>query len=249
MFKAVIDDSKLFKDSISLINELVSEGVFEVSNEGMKLIAMDPASVAMIIFHLLPSAFSSFSAEGKQKIGLSIDKLRGILRRLNGGERLAFGVEESNFIIEIYDKYKRKFSLPLLDLDGSDMRIPSLEFTSKVELKADVLKSGVEDAGVISDSIIFMTDTNKFVMHSAGDNNEVTISLDPSNTDALVNLECKEASKAKYSIEYLNKMVKAGKIADKLTLNFKNDYPLRLDYSSLDNLKVSFILAPRVDAD
>ncbi len=249
MFKAVIDDSKLFKDSINLIGELVGEAIFDISSDGIKLVAMDPASVAMIIFHMLPSAFSLFQAEESQKVGLSVDKLKNILRRITGSERITITLEEANIQVEIQDKYKRKFSLPLLDIDANDLRVPTLDFGALVELKSDVLKNGVEDAGVISDSIILQASEKDFTMIGRGDNSEVIISIDPTTSDALVNLEVKEESKAKYSIEYLNKIVKASKIAENLSLHFKKDYPLKLDYTSVNQLKVSFILAPRVETD
>ncbi|PIO00022.1 proliferating cell nuclear antigen (pcna) [archaeon CG10_big_fil_rev_8_21_14_0_10_43_11] len=249
MFKAVIDNSKLFKDSINLINELVGEGIFEISTDGIKLVAMDPASVAMIVFHLLPSAFSTYTVDESKKIGLSIDKLKDVLRRVTGTERIIISLVDANLLVEIQDTYHRKFSLPLLDLDPQDLRVPALEFNAVVELKSDVLKNGVEDAGVLSDSIILHAFPEKFVMSGRGDNSDVTIELDPTTSDALVNLDVKEESSAKYSIEYLNKMIKASKLAENLTLNFKKDYPLRLDYTSVNQLKVSFILAPRVETD
>jgi len=53
--------------------------------------------------------------------------------------------------------------------------------------------------------------------------------------------------KSKYSIEYLKKMVIGGKLADKVSISFNNDYPLRLDFKAVDKMMLSFILAPRVE--
>ena len=249
MFRAVIDDSKLLKDSVSTINELISEGMFEISEEGVKLVAMDPSSVAMIIFQLLPSAFTSFQVEKPQKIGLSIDQLKSVLRRITGSERIVLQVEDSRFIIEIHGAHKRRFALPIIDFDADDLRVPSLEFSATVELKADALREGVEDVSVISDSVNLLATPRAFTITSSSESSEVKISLDPSETESIINIDVKEDSKAKYSVEYLNKMIKAGKLADHLVLQFKNDYPLKLDYFAKDKLKISFILAPRVETD
>ncbi|MBR9679249.1 MAG: proliferating cell nuclear antigen (pcna) [Nanoarchaeota archaeon] len=249
MFKAVIDDSKLFKDSISTINEIISEGVFEISNEGMKLVAMDPSSVAMIIFQLLPSAFTTFEIDQPQKIGLSMDQLKNVLRRITGSERVILSVDDSRFNIEIHGTHKRSFTLPIIDFEADDLRIPSLEFDAIIALKASVLKDGVDDVSIISDSVSLIANPNSFVMNSKSESSEVKIVLDPSETDLILNIDVKAESKSKYSVEYLNKMIKASKLAEELTLHFKNDYPLRLDYASKDKLKVSFILAPRVETE
>ena len=54
---------------------------------------------------------------------------------------------------------------------------------------------------------------------------------------------------SKYSIEYLKKIVKGGKLTNNVSLSFGKEYPLRVDYQIMDKLMLSFILAPRVDTD
>ena len=58
-----------------------------------------------------------------------------------------------------------------------------------------------------------------------------------------------EKLKAKYSIEYLKKMIQGSKLADKVILQFNKDYPLKIEYKVVNKLQLSFILAPRVDND
>ena len=55
--------------------------------------------------------------------------------------------------------------------------------------------------------------------------------------------------KAKYSLEYLKKMIAGGKLSENVSLHFNNDYPMKLEYKVKDRLSLSFILAPRVDND
>ena len=56
-----------------------------------------------------------------------------------------------------------------------------------------------------------------------------------------------EKVKAKYSIEYLKKMIGGAKLSENVEIRFNNDYPLRLDFKRIDKLALSFILAPRVE--
>ena len=44
-------------------------------------------------------------------------------------------------------------------------------------------------------------------------------------------------------------MISGSKLADKVSLQFNTDYPLKIQYTVLDKLSMSFILAPRVDND
>ena len=57
-----------------------------------------------------------------------------------------------------------------------------------------------------------------------------------------------ENCSAKYSLEYLQKFMKASKLAEKTTLQFANDHPLRVDINA-NQLGLSFILAPRVETE
>ncbi|MFH1053553.1 MAG: hypothetical protein V1740_04020, partial [Candidatus Woesearchaeota archaeon] len=62
-------------------------------------------------------------------------------------------------------------------------------------------------------------------------------------------IKAEQTVKAKYSVEYLKKMVQGGKLADKVMVQFNKDYPLKLSYVSVDRVSLSFILAPRVEND
>ena len=44
-------------------------------------------------------------------------------------------------------------------------------------------------------------------------------------------------------------MIAGAKLTDKVSLQFNNDYPLKIEYKQVDKLMLSFILAPRVDND
>jgi hypothetical protein len=54
--------------------------------------------------------------------------------------------------------------------------------------------------------------------------------------------------KAKYSLDYLIKFSKASKFAEKVAINFSQDYPSRFDFKN-PSLQLSFILAPRVEEE
>ena len=57
--------------------------------------------------------------------------------------------------------------------------------------------------------------------------------------DTVINLATPGENKAKYSIEYLKKIIKGGKLTGKVKLQFGNDYPLRVDYLVQDKLNFS----------
>jgi len=67
--------------------------------------------------------------------------------------------------------------------------------------------------------------------------------------DGLINLETEDDTKSRYPLDYLKKMIKAGKIADSVTLQFAQDYPMKIGFKSGDKVSLQFVLAPRVSEE
>jgi proliferating cell nuclear antigen len=235
---------------LDTISSLIIEGNFLIDKNGIKLIAMDPASVAMVTFHLLPSAFIDFSVDKQTTVTLSIDKLVNVLRRANVNDQVTLQLDEEANKMKILMKGKtnRNFSIPIIEGTKEEQKVPELKFNAKVELEAEVLKNAVKDAAMISDCLIFEADKDKLLLYSKGDYGDTQTEV-TKESQSLISINVSEKSKAKYSIEYLDKMMKASKLADVVTIQFSSDYPIKMDFKSLDKLQLSFILAPRVDTE
>jgi proliferating cell nuclear antigen len=240
---AKLDNPKLFSDIIGIISELVNEVKIKVTKEGMSIIAIDPANVAMIIFKLPANAFSQLEVED-ESLGLNLESFKAVLRRASFSSSLILKTEENVLKIEILDKVKREFNLTLIDLDKKDKPVPALEFATKVEINAVEFAEAIEDCSIVADSCSFEANENGFSISAKGSLNSAKLSY---STDE-VYIETGSFSKSKYSLEYLQKMMKATKITDKAILNFSNDYPLKLEYKT-PIIELAFILAPRVETE
>lgn len=238
-----LDHPKLFSEIIGIISELVLEVRMRVNKEGLSIIAIDPANVAMVSFKIPASAFAEFSVEQEEVIGISLENLKAVLRRINPASILVMATFENELNIQIKDKIKREFNLALIEVEGEEKKIPSLEFVSRVEMSSSDFSEAIEDCSVVADSCTFISEPNKFMITGKGSLNSFKSEFSPDE----LNIQAQEA-KSKYSLEYLQKMVKATKITDKVILNFSNDYPLRLDFIT-PFINLSFILAPRVETE
>jgi proliferating cell nuclear antigen len=238
-----LDNPKIFSDIISIISELVNEVKIKVNKEGMSIVAIDPANVAMVLFKLPASAFSQLEVE-EENLGVNLESFKAVLRRASYGSSLILKTEDNILKIEIIDKVKREFNLTLIDLDKKDKPIPSLEFTTKVEMSSFDFIEAIEDCSIVADSCGFEASQNMFSISAKGSLNSARLTY--SSDEAYI--ESPNLAKSKYSLEYLQKMVKAGKVFEKIIINFSNDYPLRLDFVS-PNLSLGFILAPRVESE
>lgn len=238
---AKLENPKLFGEVISIISELVSEVKLKFSMQGMSIVAIDPANVALVSFNLPASAFSALEA-GDEVLGVSLDNLRGVLRRCGQGSSLILKGGEGVLNIEIHDKITRKFSLALIDIDAEDKQVPNLDFSCKVEMNSVDFSETVEDCSVVADSCSFSCKEGKFISEAKGLN-----SARSEFSGDEVKIEGGDG-KARYSIEYLGKFAKASKLSDKVKINFSDDYPLKLEYKA-SALELVFVLAPRVESD
>ena len=142
----------------------------------------------------------------------------------------------------ILDKIKRNFTLNLIDIESEEKEMPSLDYSATIELASADFVASVEDCLIVSDACSFIVKDGKFIIEAKGINSSRTeFSSDEAKIMA-------EDAKSRYSLEYLQKMMKAAKVCDKTLINFANDHPLRLDFRA-EHLHLSFILAPRVETE
>jgi len=238
-----LENPRLFSDIIGIISELVNEVKMKVSKEGISITAIDPANVAMVVFKLPAHAFSQLEVE-EEHLGISLESFKAILKRCSFGSSLLMKTEDNFLKIEIDDKVKREFTLALIDLDKKDKPVPSLEFSARIEINSTELQEAIEDCSIVADSCNFESEQDKFSIYAKGTLNSAKLTY--SSDEA--HIESPSKQKGKYSLEYLQKMIRATKITEKTILNFSNDYPLKMDFKT-PNLELSFILAPRVETE
>lgn len=243
--KLKLNEPKILSDAISIISELVTEVRAKVSKNGLNIIAIDPANVALVILKIPSSSFSEFEmskeAEKEEELGLNLDDLKAVLRRCGSGSLIM--ERDGNMLkIQIQDKTRRNFNLALIDIDSEDKKIPNLEFSSKVDISSDILAEAIEDAAIVADSCTFETKKkeSQFIIEAKGSLNSARIEFSDE-----VKMSDSNA-KSKFSLEYLQKFIKAARIADKCSIQLGNDYPMRMDFKS-SAIELGFIIAPRME--
>lgn len=246
--KLTLSESKYLKDSISVISDLVNEATFKIKPEGIEMIAMDPANVAMVVFKLLSSCFSEYELEKPISIAINLNNLKQILRRAKPNDVLSLEVDNGKLNVTLKSDSTRKFSLPLIDIDEKEKKVPELKFPITVRTTATMLSDAIEDVGIVGESVSFVGLPNKVMIVAEGDLSKAEIEIAPDDKTR-IDASGKEEIRAKYSVEYLKKMIAGSKISDEVKIQFNKDYPLQLEFKSVDKAMLSFILAPRVDND
>ncbi len=245
--KLTLAEPKYLKESISVISELVTEAKFKVTSNGIEMVAMDPANVAMVVFKLLSSCFVEYKIKEDVEIGINLNSLKQILRRAKSNDALTleFG-DDAKLSVTLKSNTTRKFSIPVIDLDDKEQKVPDLTFPVIIETSTDILNEAIEDISVVSESVSLICEPKKLTIKGEGNLSKAQVEIDADKETVITNDE-QDPIKSKYSIEYFKKMIGGSKISNKVTILYDKEYPLKLDFKELDKVQLSFILAPRVE--
>ncbi|MEM3700438.1 MAG: proliferating cell nuclear antigen (pcna) [Candidatus Bathyarchaeia archaeon] len=251
MFKIKMADAKLLRDMITAISILVDEATFKIDPEGIKLRAMDPSRVAMVDFEWPKTVFDEYAVTEPTKMCINISELLKLLKRAGKDEVVELSLDEKTgkLQVKISGKYARNFTMPTLEASEEEVPTPKIPFNVKAKATTQGLSQAIEDAQLVSDHVRIEADNEKLVLNAAGDLMGATITLQK-GSDALLDLEAKEPSKATFSLSYLSEIIKeASATSDIATLEFSTDMPIKLDFQQAKEGKLTFYLAPRIETE
>lgn len=242
-----LSDAKFFKSCIDAIVNLVDEGTFEVSGEGLKLRTMDPSQIAMVDFHLPKDAFDKLEAEDKANVSVNLADLAKILARSRAGEKLNVKLEEkeSRLLLEFTGQSKRKFRLPLIESNATLPREPRVPFDVEVKLKGGALKDMLRDAGLLSSHVVLNAEGDEFIVEAHGDSGDLRIETTKGSGE-VSEIKIKAASRAMFPYEYLDDITRACPDDAVMEVGLKSDAPVRIAYV-IGKAKLAYYLAPRVE--
>ncbi|MBR9677587.1 proliferating cell nuclear antigen (pcna) [Candidatus Woesearchaeota archaeon] len=248
--KLTLAEPRYLKDSVSIISDLVNEARFTITKDAVELVAMDPANVAMVVFKLLSSSFVEYTIKEDTSIAINLSNLKQVLARAKANDMLTLELDKdaSRLIVKFKSNTIRTFSLPILDLEEKEQKVPELTFPITIETSSAVLNEAIEDADVVAESVNFIAEKNKLTLLAEGDLSNANIEIS-ADDETKIQAEGMDKVKAKYSIEYMKKIIKGSKLSDRVKVQFNKDYPLKVEYKSVDKVLMTFILAPRVEND
>lgn len=251
MFKLKVADAKLLRDMATAISILVDEATFKIEPEGIKLRAMDPSRVAMVDFEWPKTVFEEYACTEPTKMCVNIGELLKLLKRISKDEVVELSIDEKTgrLQIKITGKYVRNFTMPTLEASEEEVPTPKITFNVTAKTTTSGLSQAIEDAQLVSDHVRIEADGEKLIFNASGDLMGAVITLQK-GSDALLNLEVKESSKATFSLSYLGEIVKtASATSEIVTLEFSKDMPIKLDFQQPKEGKLTFYLAPRIETE
>ena len=251
MFKASVSDAKLWKNLLDAISTLIEEADFNATPDGIKLRSMDPSHVAMVDFEWQKTAFEEYTCQEPTKIRVNIASMLKLLKRVGSDEILEMLYDEKTrkLNLTLKGKMMRKFTMPTLDPAQEEVPTPKITFNSKVKLATSTFRDIIDDVQAVSDNVRLETTPEKLTAAATTELSSAVIELEKAS-EMLIELDVKEPSKATFNLNYLSEIAKAGaSAAEIVTVEFSSNMPIRLEFDIPQQGRLSYYLAPRIEAE
>lgn len=249
--KVKSESSELWKNCIGAISNLIDEAAFKFTPEGVRMEAMDPSHVALVDFNLPSKSFEKYDVKETQVLGVDLIEMDKVVSRAKKNDKFVVELDEekNRLILKFEGTSTRKFSLPLIEVEGEETPQPELDFSTSAKIQAGIIQDGLKDASLVADNVRFRATEEKFIMGTESDTGSSQMELSK-GSEGLKELEVQKSSKAMFNISYLDDIIKAVSSSDFIDIHLGPDLPIKLDMPIGDGKgQLKFLLAPRIEAE
>ena len=237
------------RDLLKTIETVVEEATFDITPEGIQLIAMDPSHVAMIEVFVPDLGFDRYHVEGDRRITFNVaEVLKLVFRKSVKDASLRISLEETRILFEIRDSLRRRKYAPILEPMEEEVPVPKIYFKAQVRILTEALKRIVEDF-TVSEHINIEVSPDKVTFYADGDLGREEVTLERYD-DPILDLDSQGPQKAIYTLTYLVDFIKKVKaISEVVNLELSEDMPIRITAElPISDARLIFYAAPCIGA-
>jgi proliferating cell nuclear antigen len=235
-----MDNAKYMAECVKAVASLIEEANMEFTKEGLNILAMDNASIALVDFNIPKEAFSKYDAEDNEKLGVNFDNLNKILSRARDGESMTLKKDKEDKFTIIFSQGKssRRYKINSIEMNKETKKlIPKAEVRFKIN--KNNLETDLKDANMISGFLNISISKEGFKVRARGDIGELDNECNPEI------ISDKEV-KGTFNLEYLFAMIKGCDKDSDINITLANNEPISLSYN-IGEAKLMFVLAPYME--
>ncbi|MBN2067620.1 MAG: proliferating cell nuclear antigen (pcna) [Candidatus Diapherotrites archaeon] len=221
-----LKDVSILQRAIDSISSFISEGNLRFNDNGISLKAIDPSQIVLVDFNVAKSAFEKYNVE-PTLAGVDLQELNRIMSRALPNDKLLMQLTDSELNLKLEGDLSRSFSLPLIDVNEEEVKIPEAEFDAKVEISARVLKEALKDAGLFGSSVVLKVKDRQLFVEARGSAGTLhTIARQAKH----ITVKGSSEVVSKYSLGFLQNIVKDAASDEKISMQLKSDAPMKVSY-------------------
>jgi proliferating cell nuclear antigen len=130
-----------------------------------------------------------------------------------------------------------------------DVPTPKIVFNSKVKMTTESLRDVIEDAQSISDNVRLETTSEKFSVSTSTELSSANMEIEK-GSEAMLEMEVKEPSKATFNLGFLANIIRAASGASEIvTMEFSTNMPIKVEFEMPQQGHLLYYLAPRIETE
>jgi len=240
-----------FQSWVNVLKTVNNEATLSFTNEGVKVLTMDPSHVLMVDTLFKAENFPKYNpGEEDTKICLSLNELAQFLKRVDKDDAvsLTHKPERSRLIISIQQPdHNRNFEIPLLEPYDEEVPSPKIMFKASARITHKAVLKAVKDAELVTEHVKISIE-ERLQITGTGDAG-TSFSDWGKDSEHLLEIKAAEAAEATYTLSYVADLISSLKgLAEVVTIELATDMPLKIDAECSDTIDLTFYLAPCIGA-
>ncbi len=246
MCEVVIAKSSILKSVIDSYKDNISNGIWNFSNDGISMQAIDSTHIFICEMKLSNELFKTYMCKNPVSVGISFNNFAKVLKCSSNDDSVSLKLNgKTNIIVSFKNKASNrssKFDLKTVEIDHENVNIPEKIFDCNICINSKEFKSVMSDLNQFGDDcVISVSEGAVDFSVKGGDIGDGDISL----TNLKMNVT--KPVKLTFSIKHLLNFTKATAISDDLNICMSDDCPMMISYGMEFESYVKFYLAPKID--
>lgn len=249
------------KTLLEALKEILVDCNFQITNEGLKIVALDEAKQVLVHLRLFADRFEFFHCEEPTIIGVNLINLHKIIKSLGNNDMITFFARRSDpdhfgIIIENSDRNRRTtLKLNILDLEHNDLSISEANYESMTTLPSSEFLATCSSMNILSNVIEIRSTTNSLLFSGTNEFVSTTTEYglgDHANMDGLSfqkNPSPTQIVQGRFELKKLMSFTKCTKLCNLVELYLANNQPLVMLYKVASLGEIKLCLSPKAPED
>ena len=247
-FHAIVD-ADFMQRIVGLAHALVAECRIRLDEDGIKITAVDPATVAAVDLKLDHKAFETYEGAAGH-VGVDLERLDEVLGMADADQLVEFRLDAETRTLHI-SIGELEYTLGLLDPETirspPDLSKLTSDSTGEVVLDSGEFDRAVKAADMVSDHVAFGIDAadETFYVEAEGDTDDVSLVQGADELAALT----PEAAHSLFSIDYLQSIDRELPRGVEVALQVGTEEPLVVSFEFSEGAgSAEYFVSPRISS-
>ncbi|MFB6176702.1 MAG: DNA polymerase sliding clamp [Halobaculum sp.] len=243
---AVVEPAQI-EPVLTAVESVVSECRLHFEQDGLRVVAADPAHVALVTVELDAAAFERYDAHGTT-VGIDVERFGDLVGMADDDQPISLALDRETWTLDV-TLGGIAYTMALLDPesvqrppDRSEMDFP---YEARLEIESGRIDRFVRAVGMVADYVEIGVDPNRpaLVVSGEGDTDEVSF---VSGEDELLELSPGDV-RSLFSLGYVSEVSRAIPNGTAVSLRLGDDCPVRFGYEIADgDGEVEVLVSPRI---